>query len=224
MTIKEVDDFVYAPPTQPWLSILYEDDDIVVLDKPSGLLSVPGRRLEHRDSAFSRVAEAHPTARIVHRLDMDTSGILVVGLHIDAERELHRQFRERTVQKSYRARVFGHPEDDEGLIDLPLSRLKVRPPRSVVDHEHGKPSRTRYRVTARDPDGTARLDLFPETGRSHQLRVHLLMLGHPILGDRFYAEGAALAAAERLCLHAAELTVAHPTTGEPISFTAPAPF
>lgn len=223
-TLHEVDDFVYRPPTRPWLSVLHQDDHIVVLDKPSGLLSVPGRRPEHKDSAFKRVSDTHPAARIVHRLDMDTSGILVVALHADAERHLHRQFRERTVEKTYQARVWGHPADDEGTIDLPLLRLRVRPPRSKVNHEQGKPSVTRYRVTARHDDGTASVDLFPETGRSHQLRVHLLSLGHPILGDRFYATGDALAASERLCLHAATLTVCHPATEAPITFQAPTPF
>ena len=219
-----MDDFVYRPPKTPWLSIVHEDDDILVLDKPSGLLSVPGRRPEHKDSAFLRVQANHPAARIVHRLDMDTSGLLIVGLHPDAERHLHRQFRERTVQKTYRARVWGHPADDEGLIDLPLQRLKVRPPRSIVSHEHGKASRTRWRVDDRAADGTSLVTLYPETGRSHQLRVHLLELGHPILGDRFYATGAALAASDRLCLHAAEISIAHPADGTPRTFSAPLPF
>jgi tRNA pseudouridine32 synthase/23S rRNA pseudouridine746 synthase len=224
MSLEEVDAFVYRPPQRPWLSIVYQDDDIIVVDKPSGLLSVPGRRPEHKDSAFLRVHDNHPAARIVHRLDMDTSGLLIVALHPDAERDLHRQFRERTVEKVYKARIWGHPEADEGLIDLPLQRLKVRPPRSVVSAEHGKPSRTRYQVTERCPDGTASIDLFPETGRSHQLRVHLLSLGHPILGDRFYATGQALAASPRLCLHAARVAIAHPATGERCAFQAPLPF
>lgn len=224
MSLEEVDAFVYRPPTRPWLSIVHQDDDIIVLDKPAGLLSVPGRRPEHKDSAFLRVQQQHASARIVHRLDMDTSGLLIVALHPEAERILHRQFRERTVEKVYKARVWGHPAEDEGLIDLPLQRLKVRPPRSVVSAEHGKPSRTRYRVTERRPDGTASLDLFPETGRSHQLRVHLLSLGHPILGDRFYATGPALAASPRLCLHAAAIAIAHPATGERCALQAPLPF
>ena len=224
MSLAEVDAFVYQPPTRPWLSIIHQDDDIILLDKPSGLLSVPGRRPEHKDSAFLRIEQQHPTARIVHRLDMDTSGLLIIALHADAERVLHRQFRERTVEKTYMARVWGHPAQDHGRIDLPLLRLKVRPPRSVVDAAEGKPSQTRYVVEERADDGTSLVRLFPETGRSHQLRVHLMELGHPILGDRFYATGDALSASPRLCLHAAAITFTHPSTGERCSFAAPMPF
>lgn len=215
--------WTYSPPTSPWLDLIHVDRDIVVLNKPSGLLSVPGRDPSTADSALSRVLERHPTALIVHRLDMDTSGLLVLALRKKAEAALRDQFQRRTVAKEYIARVWGHLADDEGVIDLPL-RIEEGQPRSVVDLERGKPARTLYRVLSRDPDGTSRLSLIPVTGRSHQLRVHLLSLGHPILGDRFYAPEAALRAADRLCLHAAAISIDHPYRGERSRFEAPAAF
>ena len=224
-TLQEVDDFVYDPPRQPWLDVVHLDRDIIVVNKPSGLLSVPGRRPEHRDSVYARVLEAHPLARIAHRLDMDTSGLLVVALRANAERDLHRQFRERTIEKVYLARVDGLLDQEEGHIDLPLTRLRQRPPRSVVDHEGGKPSRTGYRVLRRDEaDRSALVALFPETGRSHQLRVHMLSLGHPILGDRFYASPEAQQRAPRLQLHAAALRLDHPYSGVRMTLAAPCAF
>ena len=201
---------------------MHEDKDLCVIDKPSGLLSVPGRDPAHADSAFARVLARHPLAQVVHRLDMDTSGLLVFALRRKAERTLQAQFRERRVAKVYEARVWGHLSEEHGVIDLALSRVPGRP-RSVVDPA-GRPARTAWRVLRRDPDGTTHLHLEPTTGRSHQLRVHLLALGHPILGDRFYAPPEALSAAPRLCLHAAALAVDHPWSGERLSFTSAAPF
>ncbi len=215
--------WTYSPPTSPWLDLIHVDRDLVVLNKPSGLLSVPGRDPSTADSALSRVLERHPTALIVHRLDMDTSGLLVLALRKKAEAALRAQFQRRTVAKEYIARVWGHVADDEGVIDLPL-RIEEGQPRSVVDHEAGKPARTLFKVLSRDPDGTSRLCLVPVTGRSHQLRVHLLSVGHPILGDRFYAPEEALGAADRLCLHAAVISLDHPYRGERLRFEAPCPF
>lgn len=214
--------WTYAPPTDPWLVEVHVDRDLVVLDKPSGLLSVPGRDPGHEDSALSRVAGRYPAAYAAHRLDMDTSGLLVIALRRKAEAALLRQFREHTVEKVYIARIAGHPRQDEGRIELALSRVEGAP-RSRLDPA-GKPARTAWRVLSRDDDGTARLELRPETGRSHQLRLHLLALGHPILGDRFYAPPEVAAAAPRLLLHAAELTLDHPYSGERLRFRAPPPF
>jgi tRNA pseudouridine32 synthase / 23S rRNA pseudouridine746 synthase len=215
--------WTYSPPTKPWLDVLHTDRDMLVLNKPSGLLSVPGRDPAQHDSAFARVQERHPLARVVHRLDMDTSGVLVVALRRKAERALHQQFRDRSVIKVYVARVAGHVEADRGAIDLPLS-LEPGRPRSVVDHATGKSAHTEYRVLSRDSDGTTRLILEPKTGRAHQLRVHLLAIGHPILGDRFYAPEHVCKAAPRLCLHAASLALDQPYRGERLVFEAPVPF
>ncbi len=213
------DDFAYTPPTEPWLTVVHEDRDMVVIDKPSGLLSVPGR--VHADSALSRVAGDERRAYAVHRLDMDTSGLLVIALRRKAERALQQQFRERSVDKRYTAVVCGVVPDDAGEIDLPLSRLSTHPPRSVVDCAAGRPARTMYRVLTRQSDRTVLL-LTPKTGRSHQLRVHLAHLGHPIVGDRFY--GGLQHPNQRLHLHAQRLSVDHPFDGRRMHFESPVPF
>ena len=204
------------------LDILLWHPRLVAVDKPSGLPAVPGRAPEHHDSAYTRMLALHPGARVVHRLDMDTSGVLLFALDPDAERDLDRQLRERRVEKHYRARVQGHPADDAGLIDLPLARTPPGLLRSLVSPD-GKPARTRYQVCARLPDNTALVDLFPETGRTHQLRVHLCALGHPILGDIFYAPPEVQARAPRLLLHAAALTFDAPDGSARLTVTAPLP-
>ena len=214
----------YDPPREPWLHVLYQDAHIMVVNKPSGLLSVPGRLPAHQDSIMTRIQAQFPCAESVHRLAMATSGVLVVALTKEAERELKRQFREREPQKNYVARVWGHPTQDEGLIDLPLICDWPNRPKQKVCFEQGKPAQTAYRVLARDDDGTARLLLTPITGRSHQLRVHLLAIGHPILGDGFYAPPQALALAPRLLLHAQELRIVHPAFGTPMHFRCEAEF
>ncbi len=212
--------FQYNPPQTPWLEILHQDKDILVVNKPSGLLSVPGRDPAHRDSIWARVLEQYPDPHIVHRLDMDTSGVMVLALRKNAERELKRQFRERETAKRYLARVWGHLPEKEGVVDLPLICDWPNRPKQMVCFENGKPSQTRYKVLSEDEHGSL-VELVPITGRSHQLRVHMLALGHPILGDRFYADGEALACAPRLMLHAAELTIKHPYSGQPLTFSAP---
>lgn len=208
----------YNPPTDPSLIVLYEDAHIIVVNKQSGLLSVPGKAPEHHDSIMSRIQARFPSAESVHRLDMATSGIIVVALHKQAERELKRQFREREPKKQYIARVFGHMEQDEGLIDLPLICDWPNRPKQKVCFETGKSAQTYYEVLSRDPDNSTRVLLKPITGRSHQLRVHLLSLNHPILGDRFYAHPEAKAMAPRLQLHALELTITHPINHSPMTF------
>ncbi|MEQ9890564.1 bifunctional tRNA pseudouridine(32) synthase/23S rRNA pseudouridine(746) synthase RluA [Pectobacterium aroidearum] len=214
----------YNPPTDPWLNILYQDQHIMVVNKPSGLLSVPGRAPEHKDSVMSRIQADYPTAESVHRLDMATSGVIAVALTKAAERELKRQFREREPKKSYLARVWGHMELDEGVIDLPLICDWPNRPKQKVCFETGKAAQTEYQVLSRDNDGTTRVKLMPITGRSHQLRVHLLALGHPILGDGFYAHPDAKAMAPRLLLHAQELAITHPTFNTPMHFRCEADF
>lgn len=190
----------------------------MVVNKASGLLSVPGRAPENKDSVMTRIQADFPTAESVHRLDMATSGVIVVALTKAAERELKRQFREREPKKSYIARVWGHLAQDEGLIDLPLICDWPNRPKQKVCYETGKPSQTLYQVLSRDADGSTRVKLSPITGRSHQLRVHMLAIGHPILGDGFYAHPEAKAMASRLQLHAHELCITHPEFGTVMHF------
>ncbi|HEY0210690.1 bifunctional tRNA pseudouridine(32) synthase/23S rRNA pseudouridine(746) synthase RluA [Acerihabitans sp.] len=214
----------YNPPTEPWLHILYQDAHIMAVNKPSGLLSVPGRLPEHNDSVMTRVLAQFPLAQSVHRLDMATSGVIVVALTKAAERELKRQFREREPRKSYIARVWGHPAQEEGLIDLPLICDWPLRPLQKVCFDTGKAAQTQYRVLSYDADLTARVLLMPITGRSHQLRVHMQAIGHPILGDGFYATPEAKAMAGRLLLHAQELAITHPAFHSPIHFRCEADF
>lgn len=213
----------YNPPTDPWLHVLYQDQHIIVVNKPSGLLSVPGKAVEHKDSIMTRVQADFPTAESVHRLDMATSGIIVVALNKTAEKELKRQFREREPEKIYQARVWGHITNKKGLIDLPLICDWPNRPKQKVCFTTGKPAQTKYKVLAYE-EQTTLVKLIPITGRSHQLRVHLLSLGHPIIGDQFYAHQAALILSSRLQLHAEELYITHPIYGSPIHFTCKADF
>ncbi|MDZ7279519.1 bifunctional tRNA pseudouridine(32) synthase/23S rRNA pseudouridine(746) synthase RluA [Pantoea eucrina] len=214
----------YNPPREPWLHILYQDAHIMVVNKPSGLLSVPGRLEEHKDSVMTRIQRDFPQAESVHRLDMATSGVIVVALNKAAERELKRQFREREPSKVYVARVWGHPAAAEGVIDLPLICDWPNRPKQMVSFEHGKPAQTEYQVQEQEAGNSARVLLKPITGRSHQLRVHLLALGHPILGDNFYAPEEARLLAPRLQLHAESLTLTHPAFGNSMTFRQPADF
>lgn len=210
----------YRPPQTP-LHIIYQDDDIVVLDKPTGLLSVPGKQDHLADCLETRVKDRLPKARIVHRLDMHTSGLMIMALHAGAHRNLSLQFEKRTVEKTYEALVWGILQQDEGLIDLPLRCDWERRPLQMVDHALGKQSQTAFRVLER-LNNVSRVALFPKTGRSHQLRVHMLSLGHPILGDEFYAHAKAISRSPRtdnaLCLHAKELTIEHPIMGRRMNF------
>lgn len=216
--------FIYKPPTEPWLTVLFEDNDIIVVNKPCGLLSVSGKAPEHKDSIMTRIQEKYPQAESVHRLDMSTSGIMIVALNKNAERELKRQFREREPQKQYIARVWGHVIPDEGDIDFPLICDWPNRPKQKVCYVHGKPALTHYQVLKRDADFTTRVKLTPITGRSHQLRVHLLSIGHPILGDKFYAHTDAFNMVNRLQLHATYLKITHPKTKIPLEFQCDADF
>jgi tRNA pseudouridine32 synthase/23S rRNA pseudouridine746 synthase len=203
--------------------ILFADDYMVVADKPSGLLSVPGRGPDKQDCLAACVQAEFPDALTVHRLDMATSGLIVLARGADAHRRLSLAFSERRVEKRYVAVVAGAVAADEGEVDLPLITDWPNRPRQMVDFRVGKPSLTRYRVIFREP-GRTRLALEPVTGRSHQLRVHMMALGHPIFGDIFYAPPEIAALSDRLLLHAEYLAVPHPGTGEIIAFTRAAPF
>jgi tRNA pseudouridine32 synthase/23S rRNA pseudouridine746 synthase len=211
----------YNPPSEP-LEILHEDAHIILVNKPSGLLSVPGKGEHLADCLISRLQAVFPTALLVHRLDRDTSGVMVFAQTPAAQRHLGLQFEKRMTKKTYVARVYGDVEGDEGTVDLPLIVDWPNRPKQMVDHENGKPAVTEWKVIKRG-DNETRMRLMPKTGRSHQLRVHMLALGHPILGDPFYAEGEALAF-PRLMLHSEELKLKHPEDGRGLKFRAKAPF
>ena len=216
--------FDYRPPLG--LNIVYEDSRLILCDKPSGLLTVPGKDPSLADCLEARVQARYPQrpdTKVVHRLDKDTSGLLLLAFDKPALASLGSQFEHRKVDKYYVARVWGELDGDTGLIDLPLATDWENKPRQRVDHERGRSSQTRWEVVAREP-GITRVKLTPLTGRTHQLRVHMLAIGHPILGDSFYAEGEALAAADRLQLHAEMLGFTHPADGTRREFIAPAPF
>jgi tRNA pseudouridine32 synthase/23S rRNA pseudouridine746 synthase len=215
--------FVYTPPVEPWLEVLYQDKDLIVLNKPSGLLTNPGRGEHLADCLLSRVQQPYPLAQLVHRLDMATSGVVVIALRRASERALKQQFADRTVSKRYLAVVWGTLQQAEGTVDMPLIADSSNPPKQKVCYSHGKSAITHYRLLQQLPD-RALVELKPVTGRSHQLRMHMLALGHPILGDAFYASGAALNAAPRLLLHAATLELNQPYNGKRLRFDADTDF
>jgi len=210
--------------------IIYADSSLLVLNKPSGLLAVPGRGEDKQDCLSSRVQRHYPDALIVHRLDMATSGLMLMGRGITMQRALSQLFERREVHKRYLAVVDGRlapalGHDGWGLIDLPIMVDWPRRPLRIIDAAHGKPSQTRWRTVAfDDATDSTRIELEPVTGRSHQLRVHLQALGHPILGDALYAPDAVLARAPRLLLHACALRFVHPENGTLLSFESPPGF
>ncbi len=214
--------FTYTPPDVP-LDVVYQDEAISVLNKPYGLLSVQGKPLHHKDCLEFRVKDVWPGASAVHRLDHSTSGLILFAMNEVLKSKLSEQFRDRTVRKVYTARVWGHVADDEGEIDIPLRKNWQDSPRQMVCYERGKRAVTRWKVLGRD-DTSTRLALYPETGRTHQLRLHTLHIGHPILGDELYAPDPAYDAAPRLLLHASEIGFAHPVSGQKMDFRSPAPF
>jgi tRNA pseudouridine32 synthase/23S rRNA pseudouridine746 synthase len=205
-----------APP----LRLVYQDAFLLAADKQAGLLSVPGRGPDKQDCLSARVQAAFPDALIVHRLDMATSGLLLFARGAEMQRKLSEQFSQRRIEKRYLA-VVGGLTAPEGEIALPLIADWPNRPLQKVDFEVGKPSLTRYRLLGHDPQSnTSRLELEPVTGRSHQLRVHLSAIGHPIVGDLFYGG----AVADRLHLHACQLSFAHPLSGALLNLSSPSPF
>ncbi len=211
----------YSPPNDP-LVVLQEDAQILAVDKPAGLLSVPGRGTHLADCLLTRVQAAFPQALLVHRLDRDTSGVIVFALTPHAQRTLSMQFEKRATRKTYVAMLSGRLEPRTGTVDLPLIVDWENRPRQMVCHETGKPAVTDWRVIRYDERST-RIRLMPRTGRSHQLRVHMLSLGHPILGDPLYAAESARDH-DRLMLHSEELRIKHPDSGIALKFRAPCPF
>ncbi len=214
-------DDVYAPPDSP-LDVVHVDDHLLVLNKPSGLLSVPGKGAHLADCLLSRAQAAFPQALLIHRLDRDTSGLMVFALTPLAQKHVGQQFERRGVKKTYVARVWGHLEPRDGTVDAPLIVDWPNRPLQKICLETGKVAVTDWKVLRHGAD-ESRVRLMPRTGRSHQLRVHMLSLGHPILGDPFYATGQARDF-PRLMLHAEELRLRHPDGGKGVRFTAKTPF
>jgi len=211
----------YAPPSDP-IEILHEDAELLIVNKPEGLLSVPGKGDALSDCLITRLQAIFPETLLVHRLDRDTSGVMVFARTRYAQRHLGLQFEKRMIKKTYVARVWGVPDEKGGTIDLPLIVDWANRPRQMVCHETGKQAQTEWKKTSSD-GATSRLRLSPKTGRSHQLRVHCLSMGHPILGDPFYATGEA-AAFDRMMLHSEELRLKHPQGGISMKFRSKTPF
>ena len=215
----------YEPPPDSGLDIRYLDHDLIVLNKPSGLLSVPGRGEGCDDCLVTRVQREFPQALVVHRLDMPTSGLMLMALSGKAQSVLGRLFQQRKVEKNYMAVVAGRPCPEEGEVNLPLNKDWPNRPRQKIDYESGKPALTRYSVLTYDAQtDTSRVRLEPHTGRSHQLRMHMMAIGHPILGDELYAPPEWHGAAPRLLLHAESLAFAHPLNKQPVRIECPADF
>lgn len=216
-----IPDFAYDPPDTP-LDVLHEDADILVLNKPAGLLTVPGKLENRQDCLISRLQAAKWDALTVHRLDCDTSGVIIFARTRQAQGFLGQEFEQRRARKAYVARLKGRLAQDSGTVDLPIGSDWDYRPRQKIDHENGRRAVTDWQVIARS-DTETRVRLTPHTGRSHQLRVHMLALGHPILGDQIYAPETRTDHA-RLMLHAETLALHHPATGQWVSFTAAVPF
>jgi|TARA_R110002126_G_scaffold291807_1_gene459708 tRNA pseudouridine32 synthase/23S rRNA pseudouridine746 synthase len=223
MNMTPLRKLAYTPPETPYLDVLYADDDILICNKQTGLLSVPGRAEEMKDCLESRLNAQYGEVYTVHRLDMETSGLMVYARSKDAQRQLNQSFMDRIVTKHYIADVFGVPQGDAGEINLPLICDWPNRPRQKVDFDIGKPATTFWSVVNKSP-AHCRVLLKPITGRSHQLRVHMLELGLPILGDSLYAHDAAYTPYERLHLHASLLEFPHPVTKKKLQFESAASF
>lgn len=201
---------------RPIPEILYQDEELIAVNKPSNLLSVPGRGPDKQDCVSKRVQAVYPSAEIVHRLDYDTSGILLMALNKNSQSALGRQFQQREIEKYYIAVVHGRPDQLSGTIDLPMRCDFERRPLQIIDHHQGKQAMTHWQLIDSDRQ-SSRLLLKPVTGRSHQLRLHLKNLGHPILGDNLYGSQTSYAMADRLLLHARQIRFVHPATGAMIT-------
>ncbi|MBI6630110.1 RluA family pseudouridine synthase [Pontibaca salina] len=213
--------YEYAPPDTP-LHILHEDAHLIAVNKPSGLLTVPGKGPALRDCLIERLREMYPEILLVHRLDRDTSGVIVFALTRHAQRHLSLQFERRHAKKSYLAHLTGQLTPESGTVDLPLTADWENRPRQMVCHDRGRSAQTDWHVLRHEGD-TTQVRLIPHTGRSHQLRVHMQVLGHPVLGDPLYA-GTAAAAHPRLMLHSEELSLRCPGTGAEMTFRADSEF
>ena len=212
-----------VPHSKEEITILYEDSDLLLVRKPDLLLSIPGRHPLNKDCMITRLQQRYPTASIVHRLDLDTSGIMVVPLNKPTHAHISRQFQQREVNKTYHAIVYGVLASDDGEVNLPIASDWENRPRQMICQHRGKSALTHFEVLERFDDRT-RLLLKPFTGRTHQLRIHMRELGHPILGCDMYAHETALGMAPRLMLHATILEFTHPSTGQWLRGECPADF
>ena len=212
-----------VPHSQAPIRIFYEDRDLLLVDKPHHLLSVPGRHPLNHDSLIRRLQPRYPDVQAVHRLDLDTSGLMVVPKRRESLSELGRQFQRRQIEKEYTAIVWGEMEDDGGAIELPIATDWPNRPKQMICEERGKHALTRFEVLNRG-DNRSLVKLMPVTGRSHQLRIHMQSLGHPIIGCDMYAHPEALDASDRLLLHATRLKLCAPSTGNWLSAFSPIPF
>ncbi|MDG1945316.1 MAG: pseudouridine synthase [Halioglobus sp.] len=212
-----------VPHSKEEITILYEDSDLLLVRKPDLLLSIPGRHPLNKDCMITRLQQRYPTASIVHRLDLDTSGIMVVPLNKPTHAHISRQFQQREVNKTYHAIVYGVLASDDGEVNLPIASDWENRPRQMICQQRGKSALTHFEVLERFDDRT-RLLLKPFTGRTHQLRIHMRELGHPILGCDMYAHETALGMAPRLMLHATILEFTHPSTGQWLRGECPADF
>lgn len=206
--------------------LIYRDKDFMVIHKPAGLLSVPGKTEDLQDCAINRLLKEERRTLLIHRLDRDTSGILVFGLSKAGQKSISRQFQERQTDKTYQALVVGQLEG-EGTVDIPVVYDPTRPPLHIVDPEHNKVALTHWQVMEQfqiQDQMVTRVKLTPITGRAHQLRVHMQYLGHPIVGDTLYASPEHQSLMPRLCLHAEQLSFNHPITEERMDFNSPVPF
>ena len=214
---NSLDDLTVLPRCLEEVVILRRDSEFLIINKPSRLLTVPGRHPQNNDSVIVRLQMIYPVAAIVHRLDFDTSGILVIPLHKGSLSHISKQFQARTVHKTYTAVVNGLMKDDKGVIDLPIAADMENRPKYKICAKMGKSSVTEFKVLSRDEVAqTTRVLLHPITGRSHQLRLHLQAIGHPILGCEFYGDEMTLKKSSRLLLHATELEFKHPKTGKAV--------
>lgn len=214
----------YSPPTNCVLDLIFHDHTLLVVNKPAGLLSVPGRGVERQDCLYTRIQREFSDALVVHRLDMATSGLMVFARGADIQRRLSQMFRERGVEKRYVAIVAGRLATESGEVNLPIVADWPNRPLRKIDIQSGKPSLTRYRVLAHDSaSDTSRVELEPVTGRTHQLRIHMAAAGHPILGDHWYG-GEKGTSSDRLLLHASVLRLAHPLSLAKLCWVSEPPF
>lgn len=214
----------YNPPPHNKLDVLYRDDQLIILNKPSGLLSVPGRGEEKQDCLLSRLQLEYPAALVVHRLDMPTSGIIIFALDKDTQRYISKLFETKQITKQYIAKVHGLLKVNKGRIDQPLITDWINRPRQKIDYKSGKPSSTYYELISVEQNGSSLVKLNPITGRSHQLRVHMSSIGHQILGDELYGTHSTRNAANRLLLHAEKISFIHPKTNALINIHCQADF
>jgi tRNA pseudouridine32 synthase / 23S rRNA pseudouridine746 synthase len=219
----------YAPPADEGLDVVHRDDHLLAINKPAGLLSVPGRGAQLQDCTLHRVQKLFPNALLVHRLDEATSGLLVFALTQPMQKALGAAFEARQISKAYVAWVHGLNLQSEGLIDAPISMDWLQRPLRKIDFLNGKPAITRYQTLQKNEQSAQTLcRLEPETGRTHQLRLHMQHMGHPIVGDRLYGNAAnakeTTTQTDRLMLHASQLAFMHPASGQTVNLLSPAPF